>query len=217
MRRAKLGPASALASGKRIRAALALCACALPACSSADDAAHDAGDRSDADPRGGSGAGQGAAATSGDSGTRRDASMAAGAGGDAARGGAGGGGSGGSGGSQPIGPNPQGIPGVRDAPAWVAELPVAEWTVISRNKLVDVDAAEQLGFPTGAPWSSCEGISGIIDDWNGGARASNYGEAARCWPGAAATAGTAAATSTASISRGKRGCGSATHTTTSGR
>jgi hypothetical protein len=81
-------------------------------------------------------------------------------------------------GGRRIGPNPDGIPGVRPAPAWVASLPAGEWEAISLNTIVDVDSAVDHGYePHAAPWSSTEGLPGIIDDWNGGALASNYGEA----------------------------------------
>ncbi len=77
-----------------------------------------------------------------------------------------------------IPPNPAGIPGVRPAPAWVGSLPVGQWKAISLNKIADVDSAIDFGYPrSGAPWSSVEGISGIVDDWSGGALASNYGVA----------------------------------------
>ncbi len=93
-----------------------------------------------------------------------------------------------------IPPDPDGIPGVRPAPNWVGSLPVGQWQVVSLNKLYDVNSATDpdllnsvTGRPFGIdgqgnyvgsePWHGTEGISGIMDDWSGGAMASNYGAA----------------------------------------
>lgn len=81
-------------------------------------------------------------------------------------------------------PSPTPLPpnsGYKNAPDWVRQLLAGRWTSVSKNRIVDVDAARDpavnRNYPGSPPWRGCEGIGGIVDDWNGGALASGYGSA----------------------------------------
>ncbi|MCS6798244.1 MAG: hypothetical protein NZ898_06910 [Myxococcota bacterium] len=56
-------------------------------------------------------------------------------------------------------------------PDWDDLVP-GRWTVVSRNTIRDVDPCPMRR----CSYSAVEGISGVIDDWNGGAFASRHGE-----------------------------------------
>lgn len=52
------------------------------------------------------------------------------------------------------------------------DLPVGQWTIISENTISDVDPCPARN----CAYSAVEGQSGVVDDWNGGAFAPNFGE-----------------------------------------
>ena len=78
--------------------------------------------------------------------------------------------------SRDSGPARDALPDVRapldaDLPMELEELPVNEWRAVSRNTIDDVDPC-----PTDrCAWSAVEGQSGVVEDWTGGAYASEEG------------------------------------------
>ncbi|MCF6263052.1 MAG: DUF5060 domain-containing protein [Xanthomonadales bacterium] len=58
-------------------------------------------------------------------------------------------------------------------PAVIANLPLNEWQAISLNTIKDVDPCPGND---NCAWSAVEGLSGVVNDWTGGAYASEEGE-----------------------------------------
>ncbi|HEY7640183.1 MAG TPA: hypothetical protein VH814_10695 [Steroidobacteraceae bacterium] len=65
------------------------------------------------------------------------------------------------------------------APSWAKSLTPGTWTAIGSNKLMNVDpeddAAANPNYPSGAPWRGSTGQASVIQSWNGGVLARNYG------------------------------------------
>lgn len=75
-----------------------------------------------------------------------------------------------------VGPARDALPDVSapldaDLPMELEELPVNEWRAVSRNTISDVDPCPV----DRCAWSAVEGLSGVVEDWTGGAYASNEG------------------------------------------
>lgn len=65
------------------------------------------------------------------------------------------------------------------APSWAQSMTPGTWATISSNKIADVDPANDASanpnYPNSAPWEGNNGLSCVIDCWNGGALATGYG------------------------------------------
>jgi hypothetical protein len=66
-----------------------------------------------------------------------------------------------------------------EAPAWVADIGLGEWSSISLNKMADVDPEKDPdanpNYPGGAPWHANSGQKCVLNCWNGGAFATRFG------------------------------------------
>ena len=65
------------------------------------------------------------------------------------------------------------------APSWALSLQEGKWSAVSLNTVADVDPKKDPNinpnYPNAAPWNGIEGVSGVINDWTGGAFATGYG------------------------------------------